>query len=175
MSEGETPTKPTLSEFADSTNREAKLIDIEQTTNKLIGYVDGLNKRQADELIAALKKNGYFKEEIIVNYGADFSIADEMADQIKMVKALREKIMVGDDIVAGTSIQEAQRVVQSCGSMISMLVKNHKHVMSMERYRAIESTVIEVLKEAETKYPAAEGLLDYYLGRLAEKLELIDV
>lgn len=160
---------PSLEDFEKTTDLNKRKIDIEQTNNKLVEMIPELDRHQADALIAALHKAGFLKEDYHITYDADFDIASEISQQLQMVKALREKIMVKGDLVAGVTVTEAQKVVTTCGSVISNLMRNHEKIQSMERHRAMEAAVVDALKELDN-----DELTETYFTLLRDKLEQIE-
>lgn len=105
------------------------------------------------------------KVEVDTSYGADFSMANELAAQIRAVRAMRDRIMrIDGTLSADISTREAKEVVGSMTSMMNTLMKHHQKVVNMERLRMLESSVVEVLGEVD------EEVKEMVLVKMEEKL-----
>lgn len=81
------------------------------------------------------------------NYGADFDLAKEMNEQIRVVRALRNMLTDEDgNIVKGTSPREAKELISTSGTMLQNLMKFHDKIMNTDRMRMIEQATIAAVK-----------------------------
>ena len=80
-------------------------------------------------------------------YGADFDLAEEINSQIKVVRALRAKIL-GEDgsLNEGINAREAKELIASGTTMVSTLMKHHKDIVNQDRLMAVEAATIEAVK-----------------------------
>jgi ABC-type amino acid transport substrate-binding protein len=98
-------------------------------------------------------------------YGADFDLAQEVGEQIKAVRAVRQQVMTADGSVAeGMTPRDMKEVVTSGTTLLGSLMKFHKEVINMDRLRKLEQAVIDVLMEED------EDLKNRVLAKLEERL-----
>lgn len=94
--------------------------------------------------------------------GGDFRLSDEVSKQISAMRALRDSVFNGTVITAET--KEAKEALGAATTLLSLLVKLEKDVRTLERLRAIEAAVIEVLKDEDP------GLREKLLRRMEERV-----
>ena len=81
-------------------------------------------------------------------YGADFDLVQEMNDQIRVVRALRNKVIDPETgaIKGDHSARDAKELIGSSNTMLASLMKFHDKIVNQDRVRAIEHATIEVVK-----------------------------
>ena len=80
-------------------------------------------------------------------YGADFDLADEVNEQIKAVRALRQTIM--DDsgtIREGVQARDVKEMVSSSNTLLGSLMRFHDKIINQDRMRLVEKATIEAVK-----------------------------
>ncbi len=140
-----------------------------QLLNFLENVLPVMNPDQLTELAEELMSLGVIKESDDgegVEYDAKFDLTEEIGMQLKMVHALRRKVMVNGTIRSGVSAREVKEVVSTTSTMLNTLMKNHEKMMSMDRQRAVESSTISVLRELGN-----DGLVDKFFEKMGEALE----
>lgn len=90
-------------------------------------------------------------------YGDDFDVAEVINDQLKVVSAIKEKVIGSDGrIKDDVSHRDARELLTSINTVIPQLVKHKESVINMRRLQAIESAVIattrELGEEVRTKF-----------------------
>lgn len=80
-------------------------------------------------------------------YGADFDIASEINDQIRVVRALRSTIVDEDgSLKDGIAPREAKEMISAGSTMLASLMKFHEKVINQDRMRAVETATIDTIK-----------------------------
>lgn len=80
-------------------------------------------------------------------YGADFDLTAEINSQIRIVRALRSKVLSDNgSIKEDVSIRDARELITSGGAMLRDLVKYHERTVNLNRMRMVESATIEAIK-----------------------------
>lgn len=101
-------------------------------------------------------------------YGAAFSLADEVNAQIRMVRALRATILDEDGaIIQGSSARDAKEVISSSSTLLTSLMKFHEKIINQDRMRLIEQATIEAIKTLPDEQQ------EKFFSYLSEKLEMI--
>ena len=132
-------------------------------------YVKNLTREQAQRLFDAIPHDLLTEEQIdgsgnTSDYGADFSLADEIGLQITAVKALRQSVFPGGRLKTDATTRDAKEVLTTCNQMIKTLMDSHGKIMNMERFRAVESATLDVLADLEPE------LKERFLVQLESKL-----
>ena len=131
-------------------------------------YSRNLTREQAQKLFDSIPRDLLREEQIDEgggnDYGADFSLAEEIGLQITAVKALRQSVFPGGRLKHDASTREAKEVLTTCNQMIKTLMDSHGKIMNMERFRAVESATIDVL------FDIAPELKEKFLVMLETKL-----
>jgi hypothetical protein len=96
--------------------------------------------------------------------GDDFDLAGEVSEQLLAVRALRKKIYANGIIIG--DLKEAKDVLTAGNQMLQLLVKLEGEVRTIERLRAVETAVIEVLKDESPE------LRESLLRKMEERLGL---
>jgi hypothetical protein len=142
--------------------------DLEGAVSGLLPYVSFLSPAQRDRLIRALYPVGEVPPPLDVpkssEYGADFNLADEVWQQILAVKAVRELVVEDGKICDGFSARDAKDVVTAGNTLLTSLMRYHKEIVSMDRLRRLERSIIEVLEECSPE------VRKQVMARLEEKL-----
>lgn len=136
-------------------------------------YVRNLTREQAQRLFDAIPHDLLTEEQIDgagsgTDYGADFSLADEIGLQITAVKALRQSVFPGGRLKSDASTRDAKEVLTTCNQMIKTLMDSHGKIMNMERFRAVESATLDVLADID------EALKERFLVQLESKLSEVN-
>lgn len=138
---------------------------VEAITNRL------LSAKQLTDLSTALKTSypGFFElqegELDDPEYGADFDLTSEINQQIRLVRAMRSKVLGENGHLKNEiPVREARETITSSNAMIQQLMKHHKDVMNMERMRAVETATIEAVKTLPDEQQAE------FFGRLESLL-----
>ena len=97
-------------------------------------------------------------------YGANFDLREEVAQQIRVVRALRDKVAPGGVIDSAASTGDMKEVVSSSATLLTLLMKTHSEIMTMDRLRNLEKSVIEVLLEESPE------IRDRVMSKLEERL-----
>ncbi len=80
-------------------------------------------------------------------YGADFDFASEVTAQIRAVRAMRRSVMSDSGkVLENVSARELKEVVSASSTLLQTLLKTHEKVLSFDRQRAVERSVVEVVK-----------------------------
>ncbi|WP_422451867.1 hypothetical protein [Endozoicomonas sp. ALC066] len=145
-----------------------------------VATVERLSERFTDSQITRLSQAIRFRVESDLpapeqdnEYGAGFSLAQEINMQLKAVRALRSSVMYDSgrpkEDVDPRDLKDA---ITAANSMIGTLMKQHEKVMSMERNRAVESATVEALQELKEEH--GMDAVETYLSILERKLETIE-
>jgi hypothetical protein len=143
--------------------------DLESAVSGLLPYASFLSLAQRDRLVRALYPEGEIPPPLDLprspnEYGADFDLADEVWQQILAVKAVREQVVEDGKIKDGFSARDAKDVVTAGNTLLTSLMRYHKEIVSMDRLRRLERSVIEVLEESSPE------VRQQVMSRLEEKL-----
>lgn len=163
------------SQLQSSMEAERELIEMAQAVASIERLTERLTQSQIDRIHRAIRHrtespipSGQQDNE----YGAGFSLAQEINMQLKAVRALRSSVMYDDgrpkEEVDPRDIKDA---ITAANSMIGTLMKQHEKVMSMERNRAVESATIDALQELKNEHGV--DILETYMKILESKLENI--
>jgi hypothetical protein len=76
-------------------------------------------------------------------YGSDFSLTEEVNEMLKMARALRKDLMVGDFISDDATTRDVKEAVSASNTLLNTIIKSHGQLMSFERQRAIEKAVVD--------------------------------
>jgi hypothetical protein len=139
-------TPPQLNEYVDS----------------VIEHAQSLTPIQKARLTAAFAPRSSGNE-----YGEDFSLAIEVEEMLKMARALRKQVMVGNQVADGVGPREVKEAVSASNTLLNTLLKVHEQVMSFERQRAIEKAVTEAISELSHDHKQK------FFTRLSELLEAV--
>jgi hypothetical protein len=136
-------------------------------------WVKNLTREQAQRLFDAIPHDLLTEEQIdgagnTSDYGADFSLADEIGLQITAVKALRQSVFPGGRLKSDATTRDAKEVLTTCNQMIKTLMDSHGKIMNMERFRAVESATLDVLADIEPE------LKERFLVQLESKLSEVN-
>lgn len=92
-------------------------------------------------------RNGVSGEANDPGYGADFDLASEVNEQIKVVRALRKKVLdENGDIAEGYGARDAKELVASANTLLGNLMKFHDKIINQNRMRLIEQATVEAVK-----------------------------
>lgn len=82
----------------------------------------------------------YFKMDEV---GTDFDMKNELGMQLRMVNALRSKVITGTgQLKKEVSISEAKSVLDSCRQTGEVIRKNMESVVNLNRIQALEAAVL---------------------------------
>ena len=132
-----------------------------------ISTIEALSDELSDEDIARLWAVLQGRAQAMEEYGADFDLGHEVQMQIMAVRAMRNAIMPGGVVRAGTPAREIKEVVTASSTLLNTLMKTHERIMSLDRQRAIEEAVttsIQTLPDEQKKQ---------FLATLEENLSAI--
>lgn len=142
--------------------------DLEEHVVAIMLYSRLLDKSQRARLVKVLggsQTPAAASSPLINPYGADFDLAQEVGEQIKAVRAIRQQVMNTDGSVAeGMTPRDMKEVVSSGTTLLSSLMKFHKEVINMDRLRKLEQAIIDVLMEED------EDLKNRVVAKLEERL-----
>jgi len=124
----------------------------------------------ADKVIEKLNFLGYFRsdsEDLV--YDENFDLKVEIAAQISAVRAMRKTVLLSTGRVKeGVSPRELKEVVTSSSQLIATLMKYHEKLMTMDRYRAVEATTLEILQDLSEGEDLTEKFLTLLEARLSK-------
>lgn len=99
-------------------------------------------------------------------YGPAYDIKLEVDGLIQAVRAMQNSVMFNGQIRPGITPKEMREVVQSTTSLMSLLMKAHEKLLSLDRVRAIEQATISVLREL-----GDDAMVDRFVAALEAELE----
>lgn len=92
------------------------------------------------EALIQIIPSEYFQMEEV---GTDFDMMQELGMQLRMVNALRGKVMTGTgQLNKKVSISEAKSVLDSCRQTGEVIRKNMESVVNLNRIQALEAAVL---------------------------------
>ena len=101
-------------------------------------------------------------------YGPGFDLTGEFNNQIRIVRALQDKIQNPDgSLKEKISPREAKELITAGGTVLTALLKNHKELLSLDRRRALEAATIDTISELP---PATK---EAFFSNLEERLSHI--
>lgn len=102
-----------------------------------------------------------------VEYGANYDIREEIQSLISAVRAMRGTVMEDNgQIKAGVSAKDLKETITSMTSLMNLLMKSHKEVMTFDRHRALEQATIDTLKEM-----GGEEIVTSFVENMTARLE----
>ena len=129
---------PALRDFDGITEAD---VELDGSIDTIEAYSDELSDEQISRLFILL--HGRSGE---ITYNASFSIKEEMEQQINMVRKMRSAILPQGQVRPGPGSRELKEVVAASSTLLSLLMKVHPQVLSMDRQRSIESAVSETTR-----------------------------
>lgn len=115
---------------------------LDEYVEAVIQHADSLVPVQRARLVAA-----FAPKRAVNEYGEGFSLAVEVEEMLKMARALRQQVMVGNQVADGVGPREVKEAVSASNTLLNTLLKVHEQVMSFERQRGIEKAVIEAISD----------------------------
>jgi len=80
-------------------------------------------------------------------YGANFDLAEEVNEQIKAVRALRDMIMdENGQIKDGHTPRDAKELISSSNTLLGSLMRFHDKIINQNRMRLVEQATVEAVK-----------------------------
>ena len=102
-----------------------------------------------------------------VEYGANYDIREEIQSLISAVRAMRGTVMdEHGQIKQGVSAKDLKETITSMTSLMNLLMKSHKEVMTFDRHRALEQATIDTLKEM-----GGEEIVTAFVENMTARLE----
>lgn len=98
-------------------------------------------------------------------YGPAYDIKLEVDGLIQAVRAMQNSVMTNGQIRPGITPKEMREVVQSTTSLMSLLMKAHEKLLSLDRVRAIEQATISVLREL-----GDDAMVERFVAALEQEL-----
>jgi len=98
-------------------------------------------------------------------YGPAYDIKLEIDGLIQAVRAMQNSVMENGRIRTGITPKEMREVVQSTTSLMSLLMKAHEKLLSLDRVRAIEQATISVLREL-----GDDAMVERFVAALEQEL-----
>lgn len=143
--------------------------DLEEHIEALVAFRHLLTQPQRDtlwRLLHSQKEAGRKETGEPVEYGADFDLEEEITEQIRAVRAVREACVdPAGRVKDGTSVREVKEVVSAGSTLLTSLMRHHTQVVNLGRIRNLERAVVDVLREEDP------GLRDRVLQKFEERLE----
>ena len=137
--------------------------DLEEPVQAIVQFASHLTDSQRERLAAVLQSEEDGSPP--VEYGAGFDIAYEVEQQIIAVRAIRDKAVGRDGRVKeGIGARELSGVVSSGSTLLNALLKHNDQIKVMRRFRLLEKSIIEALREVD---PAVK---DQVMALFEEKL-----
>lgn len=138
---------------------------------ELDGYIEMIEAMSAhlrDDQVVKLGSIISERAEVgVVTYDANFDMMGEVESQIRAVHAMRNAIMPGGVVRAGTPAREIKEVVTASSTLLTTLMKMHEKVMSFDRSRAIEEAVSDTVSTLD------QEAQDRFFALLKENLSAI--
>lgn len=103
-----------------------------------------------------------------VSDASKISLDEEMNELIKMVRRMRQNLTRQSAANKSVSNREIRETIGACVTAIKTLTTHQKAIMTLERSRVLESTLIEVLGEVDEEAQQA------FQARFRERLMSID-
>lgn len=100
-----------------------------------------------------------------VSDSSKISLDEEMNELIKMVRRMRQNLSRQAAVNKAVSNREIRETISACVTAIKTLTSHQKAIVTLERNRVLESTLIEVLGELD------EGAQAEFQSRFRERLE----
>ena len=121
-----------------------------------VGFTDQLfTEEQIDRIVNTIPAEFLAVDDV----GADFDLLKEVALQVKMVNALRNRIMTGGGLKKDVSIAEAKSVLDSCRQTNEVVRKNMESLVNLNRIQALEAAVIQTVRSELNEVQIAEFLV----------------
>lgn len=98
-------------------------------------------------------------------YGPDYDIKLEVDGLIQAVRAMQGSVMVNGKIRDGITPKEMREVVQSTTSLMTLLMRAHEKLLSLDRVRCIEQATISVLRDL-----GDDALVERFVSHLEQEL-----
>lgn len=85
-------------------------------------------------------------------YGAEFDLSDEVNQQIRAVRALRNHVLdESGNIKDGSGPRDVKEMIASSNTLLSSLMKFHDKIINQNRMRLIEQATVEAVKTLPTE------------------------
>ena len=142
-------------------------VDLSHPTELIASTPESLTEDQLGILWVAISSQ---MKEDEVRFNSDFSLANEIEAQIKLVRLMRANIATPDgrQLLPGVDGRSLKDIITASTNLVSTLVKNQAQVLNFSRMQAIEKSVSEVVRE----FPA--DVQDKFFALLKKKLAAID-
>jgi len=127
--------------------REALLLKVATALNNFItDYLPRLSKDEMVRLRDAMPSWAFVNENA-QDYGAEFSVEDEIGLQIRAVQALRHHVFPNGLMRHDANVREAKDVLATCNQMIKTLMDSHEKIQNMARMRAVETATVDTMAQ----------------------------
>lgn len=137
--------------------------DLEEAALIVTDFARELTREQATQVYTALRQHHTLS---LGDYGAEFDVSAEIGEQLGIARAMRARLLDSEGRLSERfSAREAKEVVSACSTLITVLMKSHKELMSFRRILMIENAV----KAALDTLPREAQ--DTYLAELTRQLE----
>lgn len=104
-----------------------------------------------------------------VKYDASFDLMAEVAAQLTMCKAMRDKVMSRSGTpMEGVSARDLKEVATANNSLFQSVMRNHEKLVNMNRLQAIEKATVTAIKEMPKE------VQDAFMEALERQLEAIN-
>lgn len=121
------------------------LLELQRFTHNVLPHLPEEQVKQLLDLLSSRLPESLSDDRI---YGANYDIKEEVENLIKSVRALQNTVM--DDsgrIRSGITPKEMREVVTSTSTLMTLLMKSHEKLLSMDRIRALEQATVETLRQ----------------------------
>lgn len=103
-----------------------------------------------------------------VEYGANYDLKQEIQGLIDAVKAMQDSVMINGRIRNDVTPKEMKEVVTSTTSLMNLLMKYHRELLSMDRMRALEAATVEVLQQLGDRH--GEKIVSEFVKMMEDRL-----
>jgi len=104
-------------------------------------------------------------------YGAGYDIKSEVDGMIRAVRAMQGSVLTPfGEIREGVGAKDVKEVVTATASLMSMLMKAHEKLLSLDRARLLEQTTISALRKI-----GGEEVVEAFVKEMTEALENLEL
>lgn len=141
-------------------------VDLTGALELIHRHPDALTQEQAIDLFTILREH---IPDVGEEYGANFDLKAEVAQQIRSVRAMRNQVMDSAGRVnEGMQPRDVKELVTASTTLLKMLVNVHEQVINFDRMKAVEDATVEAIKTLPQEAQNA------FFEELDRRLEEID-
>lgn len=119
-------------------------VDLSHHLDMIHRHVDQLTEEQSRDLLVIIAPRAGASGE---DYGADFDLKGEVAQQIRSVRAMRSQVMdPSGRINAGMLPRDVKELVTASTTLLKTLITVHEQVINFDRMKAVEDATVEAIK-----------------------------